>query len=158
MPGSGPITLAGLIVIMPVMVRMVVRGGSALTGRVGRHSTPGLAVVAAACLAAAQLDEGVGRSHPQLDREGRVVAGPVGQEGHWVRFWPGFLAGFWHNANVTTNAILVPVTSGRHPQPDPVHFDYWMLPPPSCRHRRFRRNPIHRRHAGFPGALCKTDS
>jgi hypothetical protein len=31
-----------------VVVRMIVRGGSALTGRVSRHSTPGLAGVAAA--------------------------------------------------------------------------------------------------------------
>jgi hypothetical protein len=57
-----------LIVVVPVvvMVRMVSCGGSALTGRVGRHSTAGLTVVAAASLALTQLDEGVGRSHPQL--------------------------------------------------------------------------------------------
>jgi len=44
--------LAGLIVVVPVVVvvPMVFGGGSALTGRVGRHSTPGLAVVAAASL------------------------------------------------------------------------------------------------------------
>jgi hypothetical protein len=42
-------------VVMPmvVVVRMVFGGGSALTGRVGRPSTPGLAVVAAASLAVA---------------------------------------------------------------------------------------------------------
>src|SRR5262249_28240787 len=43
----------GLIVVVPpvVAMRMVSGGGSALTGRVGRHSTAGLAVVAAATLA-----------------------------------------------------------------------------------------------------------
>src|SRR5271169_5587333 len=68
--------LAGSIVIGPVVMRMVFGGGSALTGRVGRPSTAGLTVVAAASLALAQLDEGVGRSHPQLGREGGVVGGP----------------------------------------------------------------------------------
>src|SRR5215472_5096362 len=54
--------LLGLIVVVPVVVvrRLVVGGGSALTGRIGRHSTAGLAVVAAATLVAAQLDQGVG--------------------------------------------------------------------------------------------------
>jgi hypothetical protein len=77
--------LAGLIVIVPVpvpvLVRMVFGGGSALTGRVGRHSTAGLAVVAAASLLFAQLDEGIGRGHPQLGHEGGVVGAPVGKEG-----------------------------------------------------------------------------
>jgi hypothetical protein len=73
--------LAGLIVIVPVVVRVVFRGGAALTGRVGRHSTAGLAMVAAACLAFTQLHEGVGRRHPQLGREGGVVCGPVGEHG-----------------------------------------------------------------------------
>jgi hypothetical protein len=50
--------------IVAVVVRMAFRGVSALTGRVGRHSTAGLAVVAAARLVLAQLEEGVGRSHP----------------------------------------------------------------------------------------------
>jgi hypothetical protein len=41
-----------LIVVVPVVVavRMVICGGAALTGRIGRHSTAGLAVVAAATL------------------------------------------------------------------------------------------------------------
>jgi hypothetical protein len=69
-----------MIVVVPVMVRMVSRGGSALTGRIGRHSTTGLAVVAAASLALAQLDEGVGRGHPQLGSEGCVVRSPVGKQ------------------------------------------------------------------------------
>jgi hypothetical protein len=63
---------AGLImpvlVAVPVLVAMpvpvVIRGGSARTGRIGRHSTTGLAGVTAACLAVAQLDQGVGHGHP----------------------------------------------------------------------------------------------
>jgi hypothetical protein len=51
-----------------VVVRMVVGGGSVLTGRIGRHSTAGLAIVAAASLPVAQLDEGVGHNQPQLGR------------------------------------------------------------------------------------------
>jgi hypothetical protein len=75
--------LPTLVVVVPVVVvvRMIFRGGSALTERIGRHSTAGLAVVAAATLVAAQLEEGVGRGHPQLGREGGVVGGPVGNEG-----------------------------------------------------------------------------
>ena len=75
-----------MVVVVPVAVavRMVLGGGSALTGRVGRHSTAGLAGVAAARLAFAQLDERVGRSHPQLGREGGVVGDPVGQQGPWA--------------------------------------------------------------------------
>ena len=104
--------LARLIVVVPMLVvmRMVSRGGSALTGRIGRHSTAGLAVVAAASLVLAQLDEGVGRSHPQLGREGGVVGGPVGKEGHRALFRPRF-PWFWHNANTTTNAVLALVKS-----------------------------------------------
>jgi hypothetical protein len=103
--------LAGLIVVMPivVVVRMVFGGGPALTGRVGRPSTPGLAVVAAASLAVAQLDEGVGRSHPQLGSEGGVVGGPVGNEGPWAWSRPGFLIGLCHDADITANAVVAPV-------------------------------------------------
>jgi hypothetical protein len=43
---------AGLIGVVPVVVvvRMIICGGPALTGRIGWHSTAGLAVVAAATL------------------------------------------------------------------------------------------------------------
>jgi hypothetical protein len=103
--------LARLIVVVPMLVvmRMVSRGGSALTGRIGRHSTAGLAVVAAASLVLAQLDEGVGRSHPQLGSEGGVVGGPVGKEGPSAWSRPRLLAGLWHNANTTTKAVAAPV-------------------------------------------------
>jgi hypothetical protein len=103
--------LARLIVVVPMLVvmRMVSRGGSALTGRIGRHSTAGLAVVAAASLVLAQLNEGVGRSHPQLDSEGGVVGGPVGKEGPSAWSRPRFLAGLWHNANTTMKAVAAPV-------------------------------------------------
>jgi len=82
--------LAGSIGVVPVvvMVRMIVRGGPALTGRIGRHSTAGLAVVAATTLMVAQLDQGVGRSHPHLVSERRVVGDPVGKQGApaWLRW------------------------------------------------------------------------
>jgi hypothetical protein len=68
--------LAGLIVMtvpVVVVVRIVVSGKAALTGRIGRHSTAGLAVVAAAGLVGAQLDEGVGDGQPQLRSERGVV-------------------------------------------------------------------------------------
>jgi len=72
-----------MIAVVPVavLVRMVLGGGSALTGRVGRHSTARLAVVGAARLALAQLDEGIRRSHPQLGSKGGVAGDPVGQQG-----------------------------------------------------------------------------
>jgi hypothetical protein len=62
---------AGLIGAVPVVVvvRMIIRGGPALTGRIGWHSTAGLAVVAAATPMVTQLDQGIGRSHPQLGSE-----------------------------------------------------------------------------------------
>jgi hypothetical protein len=84
---------AGLIGVVPVVVvvRMIIRGGPALTGRIGRHSTAWLAVVAAATLMVAQLDQGVSRSHPQLGRERGVVGGPVGKQGAWAWMRPGFL-------------------------------------------------------------------
>jgi hypothetical protein len=81
--GPSLVLAAGVVVVGPVsvVVRMVLGGGSALTGRFGRHSTARLAVVAAARLALAQLDERVGRSHPQLGNEGGVVGDPVGHQG-----------------------------------------------------------------------------
>jgi hypothetical protein len=66
-----------MIVAVVVAMRMVTRSGTALTGRIGRHSTAGLAVVAAANLMVTELDEGVGRGHPQLGGERRVVRYPV---------------------------------------------------------------------------------
>src|SRR6516225_11169323 len=79
------------------MVRILIRGGSARTGRIGRHSTAGLAVVPAASLAGAQLDEGVGYGHPQLDSERGIVGRPVGE--HGPRAWPGFMMMLCHTAN-----------------------------------------------------------
>jgi hypothetical protein len=68
-----------IVVVLVVAVRMIICGGSALTGRIGRHSTAGLAVVAAATLVPAQLDQGIGCSHPYLRCERGVVGGPVGK-------------------------------------------------------------------------------
>jgi hypothetical protein len=102
---------AGLMGVVPMVVvgRMVIRGGPALTGRIGRHSTARLAVVAAAILMVAQLDPGVGRSHPQLGSERGVAGGPVGKQGPraWMR--PMFVLRLWHNANATANTVLAPV-------------------------------------------------
>src|SRR5262245_52103993 len=84
-----------------MQVRMVSRS-SALTGRIGWHSTSGLAVVAAASLAAAQLDERVGRGNTQLGGERGVAAGPVGDHGCRARPRLWFLAGNCHNANLPT--------------------------------------------------------
>ena len=94
---------AWVIVPVPVAVvmRMVFGVSSTLTGRISRHSTTGLAVVAAASLATAQFDEGVGRGHPQLGGERGVEAGPVGDHVRRVGSWLGFLAGLWHETNVT---------------------------------------------------------
>jgi len=93
LPGYWPLGRIDFVVSV-VMVQTVVCGVSALTGRVGQHSTAGLAVVAATSLAIAQLDEGVGHSHPQLGNEGGVVGSPVGKEGPWAWFRPRFLTKF----------------------------------------------------------------
>jgi len=66
-----------MIVAVVVLMRMVTRFGTALTGRIGWHSTARLAMVAAADLVAAERDEGVGRGHPQLIGERSVVRYPV---------------------------------------------------------------------------------
>jgi hypothetical protein len=60
-----------------LMMPMVTGVGTALTGRIGRHSTAGLAVVAAANLMVTELDERVRRGHSQLGGERRVVRHPV---------------------------------------------------------------------------------
>ena len=93
--GGGAIVLIAVIIVVIVLskrdklpgvpVIVVIGGGSALTGRVGRHSTAGLAVVSAARLVLAHLEKGVGRCHPDLGHEGRIVGGPVGKEGR--RAW-----------------------------------------------------------------------
>jgi hypothetical protein len=60
-------TVAGIVVVtvVVVMVMRVITGrGSALTGRRGRHSAAGLAVVATAILSVAHLDEIVRDHHP----------------------------------------------------------------------------------------------
>jgi hypothetical protein len=53
------IVLVAVTVLVAVVVRMSPDRVPALTGRIGWHSTAGLAVVAAATLVSAQLDQGV---------------------------------------------------------------------------------------------------
>src|SRR5262249_59161992 len=62
-----------------VAMRMVIGGGSPLTGRVGRHSTAGLAVVAAATLADAQLAVAMRGLASAQAIAARVCAHPVYQ-------------------------------------------------------------------------------
>src|SRR5262249_58717651 len=86
---------AGLIGVVPmvVVVGMVSCGGPALTGRIGRHSTAGLAAIAAAALMVAQLDQGVGRGHPELGSERGIGGGPVGKQRRRTGMQPRFLLG-----------------------------------------------------------------
>jgi hypothetical protein len=66
-----------VVVPVAVVVWLVFGGGSALPGRIGRYSTPGLAVVATASLAAAQLVKVLDAAVRNLAAQGA----PVGQEG-----------------------------------------------------------------------------
>ena len=157
---------AGLIgdVPMVVVVRMVICGGPALTGRISRHSTAGLAVVAAATLMVAQLDQGVGRSHPQLGSERGIAGGPVGKQGPgaWMRPW--VVPGLWHNANSTANTIIAPVMI-RLDQPGQcaaaLALPGWSAAAVTIipgvvriarRGVRIRRSAWHGRSSGSPGA------
>jgi len=63
--------------MVAMVMRMVSGIGTALTGRIGRDSTAGLAVVAAASLLVMELGKSVGRGHPQLRHEWGVVRLPV---------------------------------------------------------------------------------
>lgn len=71
---SGSVAVVGvvpeiivMVMIVMVMIVMVIIGcGTALTGRVRRHSAAGLTVVAAAALPLTDLDQVVGQHHPQL--------------------------------------------------------------------------------------------
>ena len=80
------IRMAVVIVIVMVM-GVIARRGTALTGRLGRHSTAGLTVVAAAILPFPQLDEIVGHNHAQLRGERRVIGGPIRQGGCEAGLW-----------------------------------------------------------------------
>ena len=84
-----------VVVVLMVVVLMVVVRWVALTGRLGRHSTPGLTVVPAAILPRTQFDEVVGGDHTKLGAEGCLVRRPVGQDGpkaglrSWLRIGIG---------------------------------------------------------------------
>lgn len=78
-----------MLVAVGVLVAMwpLVDVGPALTGRRGRHSTAGLAVVPAAVLPVPNLGEVVLDRHAQLAEERRVVSPEVGDGdfGAWLR-------------------------------------------------------------------------
>jgi hypothetical protein len=82
-----------MIVIVIVIVTVVVIGGlltvggAALTGRRGRHSTTGLAVIPATVLVLTDLQQVVGYRHPQLRRKGRFVTVPVREGGPGTGLW-----------------------------------------------------------------------
>jgi len=82
-----------VVVLVAMTVRIVMCSGSALTGRVGRHSTTGMTVVAATTLAIAQLDHSVGHGLLQLHAERGVIAGPVGEHRPGTGVRPRFLIG-----------------------------------------------------------------
>jgi len=103
--------VVAVAVLVAMTVRIVRCTGSALTGRVGWHSTTGLAVVSATSLASAQLDQGVGHGHPQLDPERGVITGPVGNHRPAAGLRPGFLIGLCHNANTTANDVPAALTA-----------------------------------------------
>src|SRR5215472_6283484 len=92
------------------MAVIVVSGRPALTGRISRHSTAGLAAMAAASLAIAQLGVGIRDGHPQLGSERGVAARPVGDEG--PRAWPRLVIVLWHDCHTTAlplrQRLLVP--------------------------------------------------
>jgi hypothetical protein len=81
------IGVAVVMVIVVMVMRVIVRRWAALTGRLGRHSTTGLTVVAAAVLPLSQLDEIVRHHHSQLRCERRIVGGPVGESSSEAGFW-----------------------------------------------------------------------
>jgi hypothetical protein len=101
--------LARLVVTMPVPLFVVgtIVGGvvAALTGRIGRHSTTGLAVVSAAGLPAAQLDESIRGGHPEFGSERSVVARPVRE--HSLRAWLRPVMVFCHGPYATVAALLI---------------------------------------------------
>jgi hypothetical protein len=68
-----------LMVIMVVRVGMVVAARAVLTGRLGPHSTAGLAGMSAAILPVPQLGPVIGDSQPELGDQRRLIGGPVGE-------------------------------------------------------------------------------
>jgi hypothetical protein len=88
-PYSGLRVVVAPIVAGSVLIRVVMPGRSALTGRRGGHSTAGLPVVSAAVLPLADLDPVVGDRHTDLRGQRCVVDFPVGLQG----FETGF--GIW---------------------------------------------------------------
>ena len=82
---------------MPIVVVVIIFGEVARTGRRGRHSTTGLAVVSAAILASSELGEIVRESHSEFGREWGVERVPVGSEGCEAWLGPGLWFGHAHD-------------------------------------------------------------
>ena len=81
-----------MVMTVVVMIVMVMIGcGTALTGRLRRHSAAGLTVVPAAVLPLADLDQVVGHHHPQLRGKWRVVRAPVGKSRSQAGLWSWFM-------------------------------------------------------------------
>jgi hypothetical protein len=93
------VVVAAMVVMM--IVRVVTGRVAALTGRLGPHSTAGLAVVAATVLPGADLGEVVRDDHPQLRGERRVVGGPVRERGAEAGLGSGI--GFRHDQEPTAS-------------------------------------------------------
>jgi hypothetical protein len=65
------------IVVMVVLVMTIIFGEVARTGRRGRHSTTGLAVVSATVLSSAEFDQVVRENHSEFRRERSVEGAPI---------------------------------------------------------------------------------
>jgi hypothetical protein len=102
------VMVVAVIVIVIVIVIVAAGCGAALTGRLRRDSTAGLAVVAAAILSRAQLDEVVRQDHSQLRSERRIVRGPVREGGSKAGLWSGIRFGHAEEPTTMPGRLLRP--------------------------------------------------
>jgi DNA-3-methyladenine glycosylase I len=105
-----------VMLIRCVVVVVIIVGEAARTGRRGRHSTTGLAVVSAAILVISELDQVVGEDHAKLRRERGVEGVPVGSDGCEAGLGPGLWFGHApdRRAGVTARPAH-PVRGGAEP-------------------------------------------
>jgi hypothetical protein len=95
------VVVVGAAMVVVMIVPVAAGRVAALTGRLGPHSTAGLAMVAATVLAGADLREVVRDDHPQLRGERRLVGGPVRERG--AEAGPGLGVGFRHAPEPTAS-------------------------------------------------------